>query len=149
MRRSYVNMSRDMGYYWLRLVIYIMLTVCIGSIYFKVGNEFSAIMVCSLFSMICELDVSHVLDWCICFRIVLTQFSSSSVSGKGRLHVLRRWILDIHVHRGVSIIRRRHEGKTSVARFIIVLVLHNFQLHGIHKEPRQAYNISIHVFGYL
>ncbi|KAG0566168.1 hypothetical protein KC19_7G043500 [Ceratodon purpureus] len=44
MRRSYVNMSRDMGYYWLRLVIYIMLTVCIGSIYFKVGNEFSAIM---------------------------------------------------------------------------------------------------------
>jgi hypothetical protein len=58
----------------------------------------------------------------------LTQFSISSVSGKGRLHVLRRWILDIHVHRGVSIIRRRHEGKTSVARFIIALVLHNFQL---------------------
>jgi hypothetical protein len=51
-----------MGYYWLRLVIYIMLTVCIGSIYFKVGNEFSAIMVCSLFPMICELDEFHVLD---------------------------------------------------------------------------------------
>lgn len=33
-----------MGYYWLRLVIYIMLTVCIGSIYFNIGNEFSAIM---------------------------------------------------------------------------------------------------------
>lgn len=45
MRRSYVNMSRDMGYYWLRLVIYIMLCFCIGTIYFKVGNEFSAIMV--------------------------------------------------------------------------------------------------------
>ncbi|CAM6007009.1 unnamed protein product [Sphagnum balticum] len=42
-RRSYVNMSRDIGYYWLRLVIYIMLTICIGTIYFKVGHEFSAI----------------------------------------------------------------------------------------------------------
>ncbi len=44
-RRSYVNMSRDIGYYWLRLVIYIMLTICIGTIYFKVGHEFSAIAV--------------------------------------------------------------------------------------------------------
>lgn len=44
-RRSFVNMSRDFGYYWLRLVIYIIVTICIGTIYFKVGTGFSAILV--------------------------------------------------------------------------------------------------------
>ncbi|KAH7315358.1 hypothetical protein KP509_21G046300 [Ceratopteris richardii] len=43
-RRSFVNMRRDMGYYWLRLAIYIMLTLCIGTIYFKVGTSYQAIM---------------------------------------------------------------------------------------------------------
>ncbi|KAI5058548.1 hypothetical protein GOP47_0026718 [Adiantum capillus-veneris] len=43
-QRSFVNMRRDVGYYWLRLVIYIMLTTCIGSIYFKVGTEYQSIM---------------------------------------------------------------------------------------------------------
>ncbi|OAY85969.1 ABC transporter G family member 11, partial [Ananas comosus] len=43
-RRSFVNMSRDFGYYWLRLVIYIIVTICIGTIYFKVGTGFSAIL---------------------------------------------------------------------------------------------------------
>ncbi|KAH7289660.1 hypothetical protein KP509_30G013300 [Ceratopteris richardii] len=42
-QRSFVNMKRDMGYYWLRLLIYIMLTVCIGTIYFKVGTSYQAI----------------------------------------------------------------------------------------------------------
>ncbi|MCO5572772.1 hypothetical protein L7F22_026531 [Adiantum nelumboides] len=43
-QRSFVNMRRDVGYYWLRLVIYIMLTTCIGSIYFRVGTEYQSIM---------------------------------------------------------------------------------------------------------
>jgi hypothetical protein len=43
-RRSFVNMSRDIGYYWLRLVIYIVLSVCLGTIYWKVGLEFSSIL---------------------------------------------------------------------------------------------------------
>jgi hypothetical protein len=38
-------MSRDMGYYWLRLVIYIVLCLCIGSIFFKVGHSYDSIMV--------------------------------------------------------------------------------------------------------
>lgn len=42
--RSFVNMSRDFGYYWLRLVIYLVVTVCIGTIYFNVGTSYSAIL---------------------------------------------------------------------------------------------------------
>ncbi|KAL2644818.1 hypothetical protein R1flu_012405 [Riccia fluitans] len=43
-RRSFTNMSRDMGYYWLRLMIYIVLTICIGTIFFKVGNTYTSIL---------------------------------------------------------------------------------------------------------
>ncbi|XP_072954155.1 ABC transporter G family member 15-like [Typha angustifolia] len=43
-RRSFVNMSRDIGYYWLRIVIYIVVAVCVGSIYFDVGTSYTAIL---------------------------------------------------------------------------------------------------------
>ncbi|PKA60145.1 ABC transporter G family member 11 [Apostasia shenzhenica] len=43
-RRSFVNMSRDFGYYWLRLVIYIVVTICIGTIYLNVGTGYSSIL---------------------------------------------------------------------------------------------------------
>ncbi|CAN6588994.1 unnamed protein product [Malus baccata var. baccata] len=43
-KRSFVNMSRDFGYYWLRLVIYIVVTVCIGTIYLNVGTGYSSIL---------------------------------------------------------------------------------------------------------
>lgn len=43
-RRSSVNMSRDIGYYWLRLGIYIVLSVCVGTIYYDVGTGYSAIL---------------------------------------------------------------------------------------------------------
>eukprot|EP00249_Psilotum_nudum_P028883 c38867_g1_i1 orf=180-2312(-) len=43
-RRSFTNMYRDIGYYWLRLVIYIFVAVCIGTIYFNVGTSYNAIL---------------------------------------------------------------------------------------------------------
>ncbi|BBN02381.1 ATP-binding cassette, subfamily G (WHITE), member 2 [Marchantia polymorpha subsp. ruderalis] len=43
-KRSVVNMRRDWGYYWLRLVMYIMLSICIGTIYYKVGKNYTSIM---------------------------------------------------------------------------------------------------------
>lgn len=46
-KRSFVNMSRDFGYYWLRLIIYIVVTICIGTIYFNVGTGYSSILVFS------------------------------------------------------------------------------------------------------
>ncbi|CAM6091980.1 unnamed protein product [Calypogeia fissa] len=42
-KRSFVNMSRDLGYYWLRLLMYIILSIAIGTIYYKVGYGYTAI----------------------------------------------------------------------------------------------------------
>lgn len=44
-KRSFTNMSRDFGYYWLRLIIYIVVTLCIGTIYLNVGTGYSSILV--------------------------------------------------------------------------------------------------------
>ncbi|RVW69980.1 ABC transporter G family member 11 [Vitis vinifera] len=43
-KRSFINMSRDFGYYWLRLVIYIVVTICIGTIYLDVGTSYNSIL---------------------------------------------------------------------------------------------------------
>ncbi|KAG0447565.1 hypothetical protein HPP92_028263 [Vanilla planifolia] len=43
-RRSITNMSRDIGYYWLRIVIYIVVSLCVGSVYFDVGTGYTAIL---------------------------------------------------------------------------------------------------------
>uniref|UniRef100_A0A3Q7H1F0 ABC transporter domain-containing protein n=1 Tax=Solanum lycopersicum TaxID=4081 RepID=A0A3Q7H1F0_SOLLC len=42
-KRSFVNMSRDFGYYWLRIVIYLVVSVCLGTIYFNVGTKYNSI----------------------------------------------------------------------------------------------------------
>ncbi|XP_047322164.1 ABC transporter G family member 15-like [Impatiens glandulifera] len=43
-RRSSVNMSRDFGYYWLRLAIYIILSICVGTVFFNIGTEYTSIL---------------------------------------------------------------------------------------------------------
>ncbi|KAJ7964070.1 ABC transporter G family member [Quillaja saponaria] len=43
-RRSFVNMSRDVGYYWMRITIYVALSVCVGTIFFDVGRSYDAIL---------------------------------------------------------------------------------------------------------
>ncbi|KAL8547851.1 hypothetical protein ACS0TY_007247 [Phlomoides rotata] len=43
-KRSFVNMSRDFGYYWLRLAVYIVVTLCIGTIYFDIGTTYNSIL---------------------------------------------------------------------------------------------------------
>ncbi|KAK8941330.1 ABC transporter G family member 11 [Platanthera zijinensis] len=42
-RRSFVNMYRDPGYYWLRLVIYLALCVGVGTLYYDIGFDFVSI----------------------------------------------------------------------------------------------------------
>ncbi|PON89141.1 ABC transporter-like [Trema orientale] len=42
--RSFKNMSRDVGYYWVRIGIYVTLSICVGSIFFDVGTNFTAIL---------------------------------------------------------------------------------------------------------
>lgn len=42
-KRSFVNMYRDLGYYWLRLAVYIALCLCVGTIFFDIGNSYGSI----------------------------------------------------------------------------------------------------------
>ncbi|XP_048334642.1 ABC transporter G family member 1-like [Ziziphus jujuba] len=42
-RRSFVNMYRDLGYYWLRLAIYIALCLCVGTIFHDIGSTYGSI----------------------------------------------------------------------------------------------------------
>lgn len=41
--RSFVNMYRDVGYYWLRLGIYVALCLCVGTIFYDVGHTAGSI----------------------------------------------------------------------------------------------------------
>lgn len=42
-KRSYKNMYRDFGYYRLRIIIYVLMAICLGTIYYDVGNGYTAI----------------------------------------------------------------------------------------------------------
>ncbi|KAL3721766.1 hypothetical protein ACJRO7_034153 [Eucalyptus globulus] len=42
-KRSFVNMYRDLGYYWLRLAIYIALCLCVGTIFYDIGFTYGSI----------------------------------------------------------------------------------------------------------
>ncbi|GMH14593.1 hypothetical protein Nepgr_016434 [Nepenthes gracilis] len=42
-KRSFVNMYRDLGYYWLRFAIYIALCLCTGTIYYDIGHSYGSI----------------------------------------------------------------------------------------------------------
>ncbi|XP_021753225.1 ABC transporter G family member 11-like [Chenopodium quinoa] len=42
-RRSFVNMRRDWGYYWLRFAIYIILGIGIGTLFFDIGHSYGSI----------------------------------------------------------------------------------------------------------
>ncbi|CAH2036401.1 unnamed protein product, partial [Thlaspi arvense] len=43
-KRSFVNMSRDIGYYWSRIVIYIVVSICVGTIFYDVGHSYTSIL---------------------------------------------------------------------------------------------------------
>ncbi|MBA0866520.1 hypothetical protein Goshw_021816 [Gossypium schwendimanii] len=43
-KRSFVNMCRDVGYYWARIVIYILVSICVGTVFYDVGYGNTAIL---------------------------------------------------------------------------------------------------------
>ncbi|KAI5014051.1 hypothetical protein ZWY2020_055441 [Hordeum vulgare] len=73
-RRSFINMSRDFGYYWLRLLIYLLVTVCIGTIYLVVGTKYTSILV-SLELLISALSGSE------CYEFVITSLPAERLNG--------------------------------------------------------------------
>ena len=44
-RRSFVNMYREVGYYWLRLLIYGALALSLGTMFFDIGSSSESIQV--------------------------------------------------------------------------------------------------------
>ncbi|KAK9062886.1 hypothetical protein SSX86_020076 [Deinandra increscens subsp. villosa] len=40
--RSLINMCRDIGYYWLRIVVYLAVSICVGTVFFNVGTSYHA-----------------------------------------------------------------------------------------------------------
>ncbi|XP_073148878.1 ABC transporter G family member 15-like [Henckelia pumila] len=42
--RSLLNMHRDVGYYWSRIVIYTMVALCVGTLFYDVGTSYTAIL---------------------------------------------------------------------------------------------------------
>lgn len=44
-KRSFINMHRDLGYYWLRLAIYLALSLGIGTLFYNVGSSYKSIQV--------------------------------------------------------------------------------------------------------
>ncbi|KAL8105319.1 hypothetical protein AgCh_029202 [Apium graveolens] len=42
-KRSFLNMHRDLGYYWLRLIIYIALGLCTGTLFHDIGHTYGSI----------------------------------------------------------------------------------------------------------
>ncbi|KAK7400336.1 hypothetical protein VNO78_11542 [Psophocarpus tetragonolobus] len=42
-KRSFVNMYRDLGYYWLRLVIYIALAISLATVFYDLGSSYESI----------------------------------------------------------------------------------------------------------
>ncbi|KAJ4967458.1 hypothetical protein NE237_019307 [Protea cynaroides] len=48
-KRSFVNMNRDLGYYWLRFGIYIAVCLCLGTIFCNIGYTYGSIQArCSI-----------------------------------------------------------------------------------------------------
>jgi hypothetical protein len=44
-RRSFVNMYRDVGYYWLRLAIYVALSLGLATLFYDLGSSYGSIQV--------------------------------------------------------------------------------------------------------
>ncbi|KAL4202049.1 hypothetical protein AMTRI_Chr02g261810 [Amborella trichopoda] len=60
-RASFFNMYRDIGYYWLRLTCYIIVTIAIGMIYFNVGKGHTSIMISTNKHMARTSSISFIL----------------------------------------------------------------------------------------
>ncbi|KAL2644837.1 hypothetical protein R1flu_012424 [Riccia fluitans] len=57
--RSFLNMWRDFDYIWLRLIISVLLTLCIGSVAIKIGHSYNSLpaRIAALFSMVSALSL--------------------------------------------------------------------------------------------
>lgn len=43
-KRSFINMSRDVGYYWLRIGVYIAVSLCVGTVFYDIGTTYHGML---------------------------------------------------------------------------------------------------------
>ncbi|XP_054778462.1 ABC transporter G family member 15-like isoform X2 [Prosopis cineraria] len=43
-QRSFLNMTRDMGYYWLRIIFYVMVSISVGTQFYHIGTHSTSIL---------------------------------------------------------------------------------------------------------
>lgn len=103
-KRSFVNMSRDFGYYWLRLLIYVVVTVCIGTIYLNIGTSYNSILVLFLYITLENIGFT-------CGRTVF-KIVKSCETGKRCMCFFCVRFCHIHVNRWVPFLCGGHEGKS-------------------------------------
>ncbi|KAL3723377.1 hypothetical protein ACJRO7_035547 [Eucalyptus globulus] len=41
--RSFMNMYRDLGYYWMRLLMYIVIALSLGTVFYRIGSDYHSI----------------------------------------------------------------------------------------------------------
>ncbi|TXG70340.1 hypothetical protein EZV62_005275 [Acer yangbiense] len=101
--RSFLNMSRDMGYYWLRTLFYILVSVSAGNLYFNIGLSYQSIVQrakCDAFVygfMIC-LSIGGLSFFLEEFKVkknILIRSLSQFLTGLKVLSVLQKVLLDM------------------------------------------------------
>lgn len=60
-QRSFVNMTRDPGYYWLRVAMYVMVGLCLGTIFWRVGFHYTSILVSCVLFVVIQSNLSSQL----------------------------------------------------------------------------------------
>jgi hypothetical protein len=116
-KRSFVNMYRDLGYYWLRFAIYIALCVCVGTIFYDVGHTFGSIQVTEInmfsFNYNSPIYICHMrrrLYKCVELSLLKTLHVRTVSAGSWVHAQLRVCLPHLHGHRWLPVFRRGHEG---------------------------------------
>ncbi|XP_020396957.1 ABC transporter G family member 12 isoform X1 [Zea mays] len=113
-KRSFVNMYRDLGYYWLRFAIYIMLCLCVGTVFYDVGHSYGSILVSKKFvpSSLCLCSIRFG----ICVVLIPKKKNPALLccavlcsAGPWLPAQFRRRFPHLHGHRRLPVVRRGHE----------------------------------------
>lgn len=69
--RSLLIMSREWKYYWLRLILYIIFTLSVGTAFSGLGHSLSSVMVSILISLFSHLEQDITCIFCQSFPALI------------------------------------------------------------------------------
>lgn len=121
--RSLLVMSREWKYYWLRLIICTLLTLCVGTIFSGLGHSLSSVMVSFLFHLSLLL-VIRLFDDVVILESQL--FSFPKFADKSCSNIRICIILFTSWHCWSSCNYERSQGKATFTIKVIFFHQHNF-----------------------